>query len=687
MHPPGFVQDLALVLSVAAVTGLAARRLGQPPVLGYLLAGLLVGPHVPFPLFADLHRVQELSDFGVVLVMFAVGLEFRLARFVEVLPRSGLTALVQMGLLGWLGVSCAGALGWSTQEGLFLGGCLAISSTMVVTKIFAERPVEARVHQFTMGVLVLQDVVAIGLVAGLSGLAAGGDSSLAAVLAVEGRVAGFLLVTLVAGMLVVPRLVRFAVRSGSDEVVLVAAVGLCFGLAYLAAFLGYSVALGSFVAGVLVAESGEREAIEHLVHPLRDLFGAVFFVSVGMTLDPALAAENLALIALISALVVLGQLGSVTFSAVLSGLPLPQAVSVGLALGQLGEFAFLLAAIGSDAGVLRPEFRPVVVSVAVVTAFTTPLLLARATDLAARLSHALPRWLRTALPVYQAWIERVRHAPAAPRSRLWRVVAALLLDAGGLAAVSLGVLLWLRAPGVQGARTVAAGAGLLAIPLTVGLVRNARAFGALLVELVVRPSEGPDEPESAAAPVVRAAALLGVVLGVGLPAAAVLRPLLSGPFVASATFLLAALLLESLRRRSQGLEAEVLSGTSELLRRLGSESHADRVRRVAATPGSESLGGVLTIPLHAGAHAIGRSLRDMEVRARTGALVLAIRRHGEDLVVPDSQETFREGDVVALLGTREAMLAAARLLDGPRHEGSDPPPIEYASGTEKGGGH
>ncbi len=665
MQAGGFVEDLAIVLSVAGLTGLAARKLKQPPVLGYLLAGLLVGPYIPLPLFADPHRVQELSDFGVVLVMFAIGLEFRVQRFLEVLPRSGLAAAAQMGVLAWCGVSLAAWLGWSPVEGLFLGGCLAISSTMLVSKVFQEQPVSPEVSSFVMGILVLQDIVAIGLVAALSGLAAGGQPSLYELALVEGRVGLFLLALTGIGMLFVPALIRYAAACESEEVLLVAAGGCCFGFAFLAAHFGYSVALGSFVAGVLVAESGERESVEHLIKPLRDLFGAVFFVSVGMTVDPSLAVANLGSIGVVSLCVIFAHLASVTTGALLSGLAFPQGVTAALALGQLGEFAFLLAAIGSEAGLLRPSFRPIVVTAAVITAFTTPALLARASPLAAFLSRRLPLWLRTSMAVYQGWIERLRAAPKAPRSLAWKTATAVILDGILLVGGAVGILFWLQKP--QASKAPLALAGLGAIPLLFGLMRNTQALSNQFVEMILKRPHSEAETQATqnvAAPVIHLLTRLGVLVGIGFPAAAILRPFLRGPYLASALALMAAFLLDSVRRRSAELDKEVVSGTALLLRKIASNSHADRVHRHHETSESAALGTILTVPLKGGSPAIGKTLKDLEVRARTGALVLAIHRTTGDVVHPTPEDLFQDGDVVALLGNKAAMIQAARMLSG-----------------------
>ncbi|MCA9711323.1 MAG: cation:proton antiporter, partial [Myxococcales bacterium] len=275
MPHASLVTDLALVLGVAALTGTAFRALRQPPILGYLLAGLIVGPYIPIPLFADVERVRELSEFGVVLVMFAVGLEFSLGRVAAVLPLAGVTGLVQMGGMFWAGNLLGASLGLTPAGAVFLGASVAISSTMVVTKVFELHRPPADVRGIVLGVLVLQDLVAVVLIAVVTAVAEGSGLAPAALASTLGRLLGVLAAATGLGLLLVPRMTRKIAGLRSPEVSTVFALGLCFSLAAIMEHLGYSPALGAFLAGMLVAESGLGRRFEHLVAPLRDAFAAV----------------------------------------------------------------------------------------------------------------------------------------------------------------------------------------------------------------------------------------------------------------------------------------------------------------------------------------------------------------------------------------------------------------------------
>ncbi|MGH7635968.1 MAG: cation:proton antiporter, partial [Gemmatimonadaceae bacterium] len=257
MHSPtAFLQTLALVLGVAALTTVIFQRLRQPVVFGYLMAGLLVGPHVPVPLLADAGIVHTLSELGVILLMFALGLEFSLRRVLQIGITAGLSALAETSAMMGLGYLVGRLLGFTTVESLFTGGIVAISSTTIISKAFVEQNVRGRVTSIVFGILIFEDLIAILLVAILTAVAAGGGLSPADIGLVVVRLATFISALLSIGILLVPRFMRLVVKLGSDETTLVAAIGICFACAFLALSFGYSVALGAFIAGSLVAESG-----------------------------------------------------------------------------------------------------------------------------------------------------------------------------------------------------------------------------------------------------------------------------------------------------------------------------------------------------------------------------------------------------------------------------------------------
>lgn len=406
-----FLQNLALVLCTAAVTTVVFQRLRQPVVFGYLLAGMIVGPHTPIPLAADEAMVRTLSELGVILLMFSLGLEFRLKRVVQVAATSGVAALFETSMMLGLGFLVGRALGWTTIESIFAGAMVAISSTTIVARALAEQDVRGRLTEIVFGILIVEDLIAIFLVAVLTAIAVGGGISPESLGLTAIRLLAFLVGLIGFGLLIVPRLIRTVIKLDKSETTLVATIGICFAAALLALGFGYSVALGAFIAGSLVAESGESVRIEQYVHPVRDMFVAIFFVSVGMLIEPRVIVEHAGEIAALVVLVIVGKVVSVTVGSFLTGNGLRSSMQAGMSLAQIGEFSFIIAAVGLAAGVTREFLYPVAVTVSAVTTLTTPWLIRSAGPAAMWVDRKLPRPLQTTAALYGSWIERMQSAP------------------------------------------------------------------------------------------------------------------------------------------------------------------------------------------------------------------------------------------------------------------------------------
>ncbi|MCA9542975.1 MAG: cation:proton antiporter [Myxococcales bacterium] len=671
MHAPPILFDLAAVLGTAAALALLGRRLGQPPVLGYLLAGLIVGPNLPVPVFADPERTRALAELGVVLVMFVVGLELRLKRLAAVLPTAGATALFEVACLVAAGFAVGRLLGWTTEGALFLGASIAIASTMVVSKVYEEHPPPEAVRTHVMGVLVIQDVLAILLAALLTAVAAGKGLSAAELAGVLGRLAGVSFAVIAGGLLVVPRLIRAVARTGSAELMVVVASAVCFGLALLADHLGYSVALGGFFAGMLVAESGEGHGVEAVVAPLRDLFAALFFAAVGMAIDPALVWAHLGLSLAVLAVVLVLQFGSVTVAGFLSGQGLRRSAMAGLALGQVGEFGFILSAIGIEAGLAPPALAPVVVTVAVGSTFTTPLAVRHAERIARALDRRLPARVQELASLYERWFETLDEAapgdaprPLPPWRRALRVLVLDGLVITGLLVAAEGahepLSAWLRqALGLQvpwGLVTLAViTATLIAWP-AVSLLRASRSLAASVADAVFGPAEDRDRSRQ----VLSVAVQLVTLLGVGVPYAVVALPFDGGVALAGLAVAIAATAFSLWRTAEQAVEPVRSSAgrfVDRLAREMAGEGHDPPTERpVLGADLAEAL------PLDTGAYAVGRSLTELDLRAITGATVVALRGPDGAHRLPTGHEVLRAGDIVALAGTRAAVARARGLL-------------------------
>jgi CPA2 family monovalent cation:H+ antiporter-2 len=672
-----FLADLALVLCVAAVTSVLFRRLRQPVVLGYLLAGLIVGPHTPVPLFASSESLEVLSELGVILVMFSIGLEFSLRKLAHVFPRAGLVGLIQIGVMLWLGYVTGRALGWSSTQSFFAGAIVSVSSTMIIAKVFGEQRVERKLSDLVLGVLIIEDLAAILMLAILTAVATGEGAAAAGVLAsTAGRLGAFLFALTVGGYLFVPRAIRAVAKLASPETLLVASVGLCFAFALLAEASGYSVALGAFLAGSLVAESGRHKQVEHLVAPLRDLFAAVFFVSVGSLVDPLAVADNWAAVGLFTAIVVVGKVLSVSLGAFLSGYDPSTALKAGMVMPQIGEFSFILAGVGVASGAIEPALYGIAVSVSVLTTFLTPWLVRASAPLALAIEHHLPQPLRTFASLYGSWLEDLRRRPRRDplRFKLLKHAGWLVLDVLCFAGVVIGTSVYLeRLVALLGENAgvghdlarglVLLAAGIVALPFVIGIVRLSRALGAELATAVL-PREESGRPDLARAPrrAFVVALQLAIVIVVGGPLLALTQPFVPILYQAGVVLLALCALAFVFWRRASDLEAHVQAGAQVVVEVLARQGRQDEPSLEDVQPLLPGLGGVTPVRLAPGSAAVGQALAELDLRARTGASVIAITRAEGGLVAPTGREELRAEDVLALAGSREAIQAARAAL-------------------------
>jgi len=676
-HANVFLTNLAIVLCVAAVTTVVFQRLRQPVVLGYILAGLLVGPHVPFPLVADDEIIRGLSELGVILLLFTIGLEFTVEKLLRVGAAAAIVAAVEVSIQIILGDLAGRIFGWSPRESLFAGAVVAISSTTIIAKAFAELRIGGRLRELVLSILIVEDLIAILLLAALTTLSAGRLS--AAQLGITaGRLALFLGCVVVAGLLIIPRLVRAILKLDRPETTAVASVGICFAFALLAQRFGYSVALGAFLAGTLVAESQHGVSIEHLLQPVRDLFAAVFFVSVGMLIDPGLVRQHWAAILVLSAVVIAGKTVGVSIPAFLTGAGIRTSVAASMSLAQIGEFSFIIAAVGTSTRIVPDFFYPVAVSVSALTTLTTPWMIRASGPVAAWVDRRLPHALQTFVALYASWIDGLR-APGPRRTRAQRLVRLLLLDAALLtAAVVLcarffpDVVDWLRARGL-GARAAEMIALATAIALTTPfLAGSVRLVGALALALATQalPAGAPGKVDLAAAPrrALVVALQLAAAVALGLPLFAVARAFL--PLAPTLALFAAAFVFLGIRL---WLSVTQLQGHV----RAGAQVLAAAFSQARGTPATGSgaveaeigqvlpgLGSPVRFTLSQGSPAVGRTLASLNLRGATGATVLAIARAGEEVLVPTGHEVLRVDDVLALAGTGEAVEAARALLSG-----------------------
>jgi len=664
------LEDLGMILCVAAVTTVVFQAIKQPVVVGYLIAGILVGPHVPFPLLASGERIHILSELGVILLMFALGLEFSIRKLIRLGPTAGFVTALQVGLMIWLGYMVGNALGWTHLENIFVGVALSISSTTIVAKAYGEQGnISQHVSDLVFGVLLAEDLTAVMLLAVLTALASGAGLSAHMMLLTVGKLALFLVALVGGGLLIVPRMVRIVVRLQRPETTLIAAIGICFGLSILAEHAGYSVALGAFLAGSLVAESGESRSIEHLVEPVRDIFGAVFFVSVGMMINPTLIAEHWVALALLVLAVIVGKFFGVTIASLLSGVGVRTSVQAGMSLTQIGEFSFIIAGLGVSTHATRDFVYTLAVAVSAITTFTTPFMIRVSIPLAQWIASHQPAGVGTMQGMYDSVMERIRRGTVPFRD----VVQPLLMMAGGTVAVAIIMIfndvdffgvtqLVIERFHLDFFETeilVDVAAALLCTPFAAAMYFGATRIATKLVLAALTEEHSRDHdtgaltgPAQALVAVLRATLLLVCVVPLLALVQPFLEPIEGIGFALVMGTLMAGVLITSARK---------MHGQMHVLKDILAVS-LTRARALAHSAEEIPGFGMITpIRLQAGAAAIGRTLASIDLRALTGAAAIAISRNHEVLVA-NGGEVLQEGDIVGLSGTSESIEAARRLL-------------------------
>ena len=405
------IADLALILVCAGVMTLLFKKLRQPLVLGYIVAGFLASPHLSMtPSVVDNESVRVWADIGVIFLLFALGLEFSFKKIVKVGGSAVIAACTIIFCMIFLGISVGTLFGWSRMDCLFLGGMLAMSSTTIIYKAFDDLGLfKKQFTQLVMSILILEDILAIVLMVLLSTMAVSNNVEGLELLMSIGKLGFFLILWFVVGIWLIPLLLRKTRKLMSDETLLIVSLALCFFMVVVAAKTGFSAAFGAFIMGSILAETVEAEHIDHLVKPVKDLFGAIFFVSVGMMVDPAMIVEYAVPILVITLTILLGQSIFGSMGVLLSGQTLKTSMQCGFSLTQIGEFAFIIASLGVSLGVTSDFLYPIVVAVSVITTFLTPYMIRLAEPASDLVESRLPeKWKRT-LTHYATGTRNVNH--------------------------------------------------------------------------------------------------------------------------------------------------------------------------------------------------------------------------------------------------------------------------------------
>jgi len=661
MNNYAFLQDLAVVIALAGAAALVCQWLKQPRVIGYILAGVFIGWLSNFtPVLANGASIQTLAELGLIFLLFSLGLDFNLRKLRDVgLAALGIAA-VDVAVMLWLGFMIGRALGWNLVESLFLGAIICDSSTAIVAKMLGEMDQKRESYaKLILGTTIVEDMLAVVLIALLTGIGITGNVQASMVFTNLGGLAVFLVVLIVGGLLLVPRLLNIVGRSRSDELLIVTVTGLCFAVVLLGILLDFSLALSAFVIGAIMAESRQHVRIEMLTDPLRDVFGAVFFVAVGLMVNLQIIYAHMGALLLLTGVVIVAKFTTCTIGAFVAGNDRKTAVRVGCGMAQINEFALIIAALGVTLNVTRAVVYPLAVAVAVLTTFINPYLLRHADIIARGLDAIMPRSVRMALSNYTQWAARFepRGAPDAVRKAVKRSLTIILINVGWIAAIFI-VTAYLarRFPYVLAGVPAALGgpntilwfgATLAIIPFLVATLRKLQALGMILAEI-----KFPRNPIGGRVSIPRVLTELAVLLTGSVALALFILMLSSAILPPWPVLLLLMLVIALITSLLWTFNIRIYAKAQTALREVFAGAHEwFSLHPISAMPYFFRDARLGTVVVARESRVVGQVVRELNLRKQTGATIIGIERQGIMIVNPEADETFQPGDRVMLLGT------------------------------------
>lgn len=410
MHGVDFIKDLAVIMLVAGVVTVIFHYLKQPVVLGYIIAGLIIGPYTSaVPFISDEKTIRTLGELGVVFLMFGLGLEFSLRKLAKVGATAFVAATAQIIVLIWVGYEIGRFFSWTPMDSIFLGAMMAISSTTITVKALEELGLKKeKFANLIYGILIVEDILAISLIVMLTGIATTGQLEAIDAAMTVGELILFMTISLAVGILLVPRLLNLVAKFQRKEMLLVTVLGLCFGFCLLVMKMEYSVALGAFLVGAMMAESRHIHTIEKLIEPVKDMFIAIFFVTIGLLLDPSVIWKYALPITLISFAVIVGKVITCSMGTFITGHDGITSMRVGMGKAQIGEFSFIIASLGLALNVTSDFLYPIVVAVSTITTLFTPYLIKGSDPFSQWMGTRIPSPVKNVLVQYSEWMSEIR---------------------------------------------------------------------------------------------------------------------------------------------------------------------------------------------------------------------------------------------------------------------------------------
>lgn len=648
--------DLALILGAAAVSTLIFSRLKQPVVLGYLIAGFLVGPHFPiWPNVVDQAGVHLWAEIGVIFLLFGLGLEFSFKKLAKVGKSAFIAATFELITMSAVGYLVGMALGWTTMDSIFLGAILAMSSTTIIIRAFDEAGLKGKLFAgLVFGILIVEDLMAILLMVILSAISTPGSFSGSNLAFLSARLVFFLVIWFVVGIYVVPSALKRVRALLSNEIMLIVSISLCFLMVVLATKAEFSAAIGAFIMGSILAETEEGERIEHLMASVKDLFAAVFFVSVGMMIDPEILQKHFWVVVLITVITIIGKLLGSGFGAVLSGRSLKQSTQAGMSLAQIGEFSFIIASLGVSLKVVSDFLYPIIIAVSAVTTFTTPYMI--------RYSGPMYEWIEARLP--QKFLELLSQYERAMANNgrqgalglLWQNYGLLiLLNSVVVLAIGLSVAQF-------GLPLLASALGTEPYVRFIACILTLAACSPFLYAIVFRVPK--IKPSMEATALFRLSRLqLGIVIFraiVGLTLVEVIIAQFSNSKILPLAVLVAAPILIYFFR---GVIGRFYSSVEErFLENLNAKELAE-VESLAKLPQLAPWNASLVqMVISSDCKIAGMTLEESKFRSVTGATVAMIDRGRRRIFAPSRAERLLPNDELFLIGTEEQLGAAQNLI-------------------------
>ncbi|HAM36202.1 MAG TPA: hypothetical protein DEB40_02265 [Elusimicrobia bacterium] len=667
MNSVQFLQDLTVVLSIAAAVILLFRRLRQPPIIGYLIAGLIIGPHTPpMPLVTDVHSLEALADIGVVFLLFALGIEFNLRRLAKAGAKSILCAGVEFSLMTAVGYGVGAWLGWSPIERLILGGVIGVTGTAIVSRTLLERAQHpSGWEELVAGMLIAEDILSVFLIAFFSSASNFTDFNLWTILSMLARFGMLLTVLMVVGLIVLPRILKAAERAGMDEVRSIVIVGICFGTALLTQKLGYSAALGAFLAGAMTSMGGPTSKLHETAAPFKDVFGAIFFVSVGMLIEPRWLFANWQAALGLTVTVILAR-AAVNFLALASvGESPTSSIQATLAMLPIGEFSFILAQLAQREGLTSRPIYPISVMLCLGTTLVSAQLLPRAK--AERVAHLIPDRLSAGMDSYRAGL--ARFAFPSRWQQLWKLIRPSIIQ---IALNIIGISgLFVAAKAMQEKYpvfeifpgSVWMAATLMSLPFLIALLRKTQAVTLILLEVMVY--SGPNSrPPSETHPLLTRSILAissALIAWWYLSISFFLLPPWPYAILPLTVIGLAAFLLW---RRMSRLYSILQGALRESIAHSDAEPEATaRALSIFVESSSPEKVHVASLRLMSGHWAVGKSLIELGLRSKTGVSLLQINRGNEAIPSPSPEARFQVEDELVLFGEREHFKRAKELLE------------------------